>query len=76
MKNKQYLRWVADGKCGVVASLWCNMVIVKNKKTFLVATAACEDVLIWNIKQAEQVCGINGNLKKLLLTLLLKSSLG
>lgn len=56
MKNKQYLRYVASGKCGVVASSWSNMVLVEQeaKRGPLCAVGACEDVIIWNLKQAEK----------------------
>ena len=58
MKNKQYLRYVARGKCGVVASSWSNMALLRTEGAPLCAVGACEDVVIWNLKQAEKVGGV------------------
>lgn len=51
--TKQYLRYVHDGTCNVVASSSGTVAAISDN---LCAAAACENVYIYNIRTAEKVC--------------------
>ncbi|XP_043927966.1 WD repeat-containing protein 3-like [Protopterus annectens] len=60
--TKQYLRYCATALFGVIASQKANIVFVtlRGDKGRYVAVAACEHVIIWDIRKGEKVLILKG----------------
>lgn len=55
--TKQYLRYVPAGTANIIASSSCNVIFVTlgNQEGRYVAAAACEHVIIWDLRLGEKV---------------------
>lgn len=55
--TKQYLRYAAAGCCNIISSSNCNVVFLtlKGVEGRYVATGACEDVIVWDLRLNEKV---------------------
>lgn len=55
--TKQYLRYVAAGNFNIIASAGCNAVFItlEGQEGRFVGVAACEDIIIWDMRLGEKV---------------------
>lgn len=55
--TKQYLRYSPSGNFNIIASGNCNIVFVtlEGQAGRFVAVAACEDIIIWDLRLGEKV---------------------
>jgi U3 small nucleolar RNA-associated protein 12 len=55
--TKQYLRYISSGKFNIVASAGCNVVFLalEGQEGRFVGVAACEDIIIWDMRLGEKV---------------------